>query len=431
MGKTPRRERTVLVALTVLVLALLFALTVHAAAMTVDSFDEGAQSVEANPVVATDGDALAVPGIFGGERDVFAQYISGPRRVNLDADLFNSNDLSFSTGSSTMGAGLVVWDGADGDAFALDTNGLGGLDLTDGGTNNGFQLLIGFADGDIDLRLTVLSDTWATEYVLPVRTNIGGAGAAFFIPFSDFTDTSGTSDFTNVGAIALDIFPLEPGVDLSIDLLQTAGQQDWGDLPDSYGTLAASDGARHSRGNVFLGALIDSEGDGVPTADAGGDDASSLADEDGVTLEPLQAWMPGNTVDLNVAVNGGDGILFGWFDWQDDGDFTDGDEMVGFGTVTAGSNTVSLTIPASYATGRDLHARFRLYESEPNSPQPTGMVDNGEVEDYYWQFSPTAISLADVGVATSSLPFATFAAMALAVVTGAGLVRGQRRRRPN
>ena len=57
---------------------------------------------------------------------------------------------------------------------------------------------------------------------------------------------------------------------------------DFGDAPDSYKTLLASDGPRHALGLVgsYLGIFPpDFENDGHPTADATGDDLSGSADE--------------------------------------------------------------------------------------------------------------------------------------------------------
>ena len=62
---------------------------------------------------------------------------------------------------------------------------------------------------------------------------------------------------------------------------------DWGDAPDRpYPTLAANNGAYHflTPNGPVLGTLVDAEPDGQPDATATGDDASNLADEDGVAF---------------------------------------------------------------------------------------------------------------------------------------------------
>jgi hypothetical protein len=54
---------------------------------------------------------------------------------------------------------------------------------------------------------------------------------------------------------------------------------DFGDAPESYGTLLSDDGARHVATGPRLGASRDAERDGFPSATSGGDGS----DEDGVT----------------------------------------------------------------------------------------------------------------------------------------------------
>ena len=50
---------------------------------------------------------------------------------------------------------------------------------------------------------------------------------------------------------------------------------DYGDLPDTYKTVLASDGARHAVGGVYLGTVApDTETNGQPTANATGDDVN-------------------------------------------------------------------------------------------------------------------------------------------------------------
>ncbi|MCD6568022.1 MAG: LruC domain-containing protein, partial [Dehalococcoidia bacterium] len=82
--------------------------------------------------------------------------------------------------------------------------------------------------------------------------------------------------------------------------------------------LLASNGARHVIVPGFhLGALIDSEADGQPSADALLDDLTTSDDEDGVTFNtPLAIGRFANiTVNASQA-----GQLNAWFDWNHNGD---------------------------------------------------------------------------------------------------------------
>ncbi len=115
---------------------------------------------------------------------------------------------------------------------------------------------------------------------------------------------------------------------------------DYGDAPDPfYPTLLASDGARHAIvPGVMLGATIDSEPDGQPSALADGDQL----DEDGVVLGALAVGRTANvTVSASVA-----GFLDAWIDFNADGDWTDAGEQIFVSTpLVAGSNALTVDIP--------------------------------------------------------------------------------------
>jgi hypothetical protein len=168
---------------------------------------------------------------------------------------------------------------------------------------------------------------------------------------------------------------------------------DYGDLPDSYSTSVSSAGPGHVTGTLYLGAAVDSEGDGVPDSTASGDDTAG-DDEDGIEPNPTQVWYDGATVNLTATVTGDNGYLVAYFDWNGDGDIFDAGERVVFGDVVSGTNFLTVTIPSSASPGLTLFSRFRLYDrTEFNLVGPTGMATNGEVEDYQWSFTPTAVDL--------------------------------------
>ncbi|MFQ5421740.1 MAG: GEVED domain-containing protein [Anaerolineae bacterium] len=101
-------------------------------------------------------------------------------------------------------------------------------------------------------------------------------------------------------------------------------------------------------------------------------------------------------------MTGSNGYLVGWFDWNGDGSFGAG-EMVTFGTVSAGTNSLSMSVGAAYGGG-SINARFRLYDGNPGTPTPTGIAFNGEVEDYQWNFGPSAVTLQGVAVQNTAVP---------------------------
>ncbi len=162
---------------------------------------------------------------------------------------------------------------------------------------------------------------------------------------------------------------------------------DLGDLPDSYGTVIASNGPVHPVINALrLGATVDTEVDGQPSVGADGDDSNgSPDDEDGVTVADLTQYVgaPGNVrVNYN---NPNPGIasarICGFFDYNGDGMFGAGESASL--DVDNGSGTATLafgTVPAGF-TG-STYARFRISSDTGVACSPTGPASDGEIEDY-------------------------------------------------
>lgn len=174
---------------------------------------------------------------------------------------------------------------------------------------------------------------------------------------------------------------------------------DFGDAPNSYLTTLAVNGARHTSdilqtnqpSYVMLGALIDLETDGVPTAAATGDDIPTVIqadDEEGVQfLDPLYA---GKSYRVQVVVRSQgytNRFLNAWVDYGMDGTFTNASDKVISGMLLAeGTNVVTLVVPSGTPVGNTF-SRFRVTGSnDPNSPlrvlEPFGAAGNGEVEDH-------------------------------------------------
>lgn len=184
------------------------------------------------------------------------------------------------------------------------------------------------------------------------------------------------------------------GADVTGEDFGFFGPVDFGDLPDTYGTTMASNGAGHILGNLRLGLLADSEGDGAPTGDATGDGAD---DSDGIAYDPDDTWTNGVTVHMTATVTGNYGYLVGFFDWNGDGNFDDMGETVIFGNMDPGKNPLTLNIPIWANPGVDyLNLRFRLYDRTGQmNISATGLATNGEVEDYQQPFeAPTAVDIA-------------------------------------
>ncbi len=167
-------------------------------------------------------------------------------------------------------------------------------------------------------------------------------------------------------------------------LILAAQPADYGDAPAPYPTTLAQNGARHlpSLGGPVLGNVApDTEPDGLPSANALGDDSNNTDDEDGVVT--LLHSVAGASV-ARVTVSGAAGLLDGWVDFNQDGDWDDaGEQIFDSESVHVGINDLpyignNVTDPSA-----PVYARYRI--STAGGLAPTGEASNGEVEDYILQ----------------------------------------------
>ena len=189
------------------------------------------------------------------------------------------------------------------------------------------------------------------------------------------------------------------------------GATDFGDAPNNgtslrYPTTLAQAGARHivgdggNGGTLFLGSIVDSENDGVPSTNADGDDLASSDDEDGVTYGAFAENTAGNFT-LSKGGSGSNGTapdLDAWVDFNGDGDFDDSGERVFTGAYPL-SGTVTITPPLGTSVDGDTYARFRLQAAGSAHPGPGGGGGVGEVEDYKLNItaSTNPISVTKIG----------------------------------
>lgn len=344
--------------------------------------------------------------------------------------------------------GNFVWSDLDGDGVQdMGEPGLGGVKVT---------LAISYPNGDSATLVTFSASDGAYSFGnLLLDEDFDGAGGGeptFSLSFTtpagfDESPTGAGTAFTDNnwdGATAVPAQPLEGVTNMALsNLTDTAASYDagfvpladWGDLPDTYSTSLAAGGPRHVPGALYLGPTIgDIDPNGQPSVGAIGDGA----DEDGVTRSLATNWAPNATVDLSVTVNGGSGRVGAWLDFNNDGMFGPG-EFFDLGTVT-GTQVVQVTIPNTYVTGTTVGARFRAFDP---SQLPGGSLDagdflgaaqNGEVEDYQWQFSPTAVvvnrlSAVATGGGETTAPLLALAALMLGIAAAVGSRRGESRPR--
>ncbi|MEZ4265923.1 MAG: tandem-95 repeat protein [Myxococcota bacterium] len=147
---------------------------------------------------------------------------------------------------------------------------------------------------------------------------------------------------------------------------------DFGDAPDTYKTLLASNGPRHTAQGNTLGTQRTGSADGAPGVAANGDGA----EEDGVSFSALKR---GRSATITVLTSGA-GKISGWVDWNRNGVFDEPSERVATDlAATPPTQQIVLTVPAGASLGAS-YARFRF--STDAGLGPVGEASDGEVEDY-------------------------------------------------
>jgi hypothetical protein len=164
--------------------------------------------------------------------------------------------------------------------------------------------------------------------------------------------------------------------------LGNRADRDWGDLPSSYVTRA-NDGGNGGPNHAIIpgfhiGDAIDGEVNGLPTPNADGDDQIG-ADDDGVRVRTNNGFLQVGPNILDVELFGVGGYLNGWIDFNGDGTFNAGEQVLTDVDLNPGTRQVTVTLPPNTVTG-PLAARFRWGPAGLGFDGPAAI---GEVEDYY------------------------------------------------
>ena len=200
------------------------------------------------------------------------------------------------------------------------------------------------------------------------------------LTFTPAADTFGTSTFqvrviddggtTNGGTDASGFLTGTITVD------EVVLDRDYGDAPAGYAVLAAENGASHVVGSLILGAAVDIEADGQPSANADGDGS----DDDGVVELASVIAIPDAATNSSFLVTASEtGRVDAWIDFNENGVWTDAGEQIATDLlVSGGENTLTYVVPGGTSAG-DKVVRFRL--SSAGGLPPTGDAPDGEVED--------------------------------------------------
>jgi large repetitive protein len=264
-----------------------------------------------------------------------------------------------------------------------DLNGNGFADAGEPGIQGVFVYIDLDRDGQIDIGEPRGVTDSNGNFTLNFSGLPAGAYTVREVVGPGFEQTSPASGFYTVNYDGLN-----PPVGLDFG---NRPSRDFGDAPDSYKTLQASGGPSHGIvPGMSLGARVDRDLDGQPSASATGDDSNGaidpatgqvLDDEDGVRV--LTPIAPGSTATFEVTITnttGQTGFLQAWFDFNKDGSFTGtGEQVVRNLALPTGVHRIPVQIPAGVAPG-NLFTRWRY--SATSNLGIGGAADSGEVEDH-------------------------------------------------
>nr|WP_143547780.1 GEVED domain-containing protein [Rhodopirellula sp. SM50] len=153
---------------------------------------------------------------------------------------------------------------------------------------------------------------------------------------------------------------------------------EFGDAPAPYPSLIRDDGAYHVAVGPQLGPHRDDELDATPSVAASGDDQHNVSDEDGVMFGTLKLGQSAAGVNIDL-YGGGDAKIDAWIDFNADGIWEAGEQILNGANVLPGLQTLNYAVPATMTLGQT-YARVRA--SSLGGLQPTGRAEDGEVEDY-------------------------------------------------
>ncbi len=364
------------------------------AALTASCDADGTADSVANGIVISGGHVSSIGGTAVASADLtldFGYRYAGSNRLSGTVGLDASPYDGVLNGPSAFGTGvgeypfagatlyLYVWHDANtNNIFNIGESTLIASALTAANGDYGFSSLPDGAAGD---RYIVSLAAPASDLKLTTQT---GNTAAQWV--------NNTTNALRVTLSAYQVVAIAPARDNIDFAFENTLLRDFGDLPETYSTVVGDQpvGPSHtvvSGQDLWLGAGVSAELNGMPTAKATGDTY-----DDGVV--PVGRWRDGVAGgSVTVTVGAGSGWLEGWVDFNEDGTFTNADEHVISRAVASTENggvyNLSFDIPAgTFRTNSAtwLNSRFRLYPSEPMLATYFGAAVGGEVEDYQFTF---------------------------------------------
>ncbi len=292
----------------------------------------------------------------------------GQNSVDADGDDLGAADASLGTCSGN--------DDEDGVTFATDIIACESADLTVVASATG--LLDAWIDFGADGDFSAATDRILTGFAV----SAGSQTVSFTVP----CDTVGGDTYARFRLSTTGVAGSGgPAADGEVEdyVVNVQLGRDFGDAPDpAYPTTLAQDGARHfvlPTGNPTLGSLVDSELEGLQSANHLGDDQDGSDDEDGVSF--FGALIPGADADIELRTGATGGVVSAWVDFNLNGSWNDPGEQVVADLAMAANSTSAVTFPVPVGSP-DGSSCARIRISSAGGLTPTGQAADGEVEDY-------------------------------------------------
>ncbi len=201
-------------------------------ATTIDEFDTAQTEVLAT--LGTPGSAvqtgLPTTEVIGGERD-FEVVLTGEPGTSESVRMFvDGGQLRIDGQVTSIGTYRVTWDGVDGSATTVNASGLGGVDVTQGGTNEGVIISYRVDQPGATLNLRAFSGA-GNSSTATITSITEGISIEQFVPFSAaapdatrFQTTAGSgADFSSLGAIQLEVVAGVASMDANVELVGLVG----------------------------------------------------------------------------------------------------------------------------------------------------------------------------------------------------------------
>ena len=196
---------------------------VLAQAVVIDSFatSQSALTLTFPPAGTSASSSVSGAGILGGERDVQLNLTAGIIAGNTASATVSSGFYSYSQDATIAANSVLQWDGTDGSA-TLNPTGLGGVDLTAGGTQDALQVSVFFDDLPVNVTIDVFTDAGNASTATIAMPGLIFSASNFVVPYSAFSTSLGAgATFSNVGAIRIAMGSTTTAPDVVLDFLQT------------------------------------------------------------------------------------------------------------------------------------------------------------------------------------------------------------------